>query len=270
LPGYVNVIDLSFARPSMAYAAGSLSLSGTGIDVPYDGPTLKDAVTALHQNKPGSKVLLSVGGATFTDWASLDAAAIAAFVTDFGLDGVDIDYEPAAPSCASNAGQVTCTSDAEYVGVVNSMRAALPRPASLSIAAFSVGAYGEDRWAAAPPAGSAYMGIALAVLEEAGSAIDWVNVMSYDASDAYDPVQALEAYQHYFPGPIVMGIEVPPEAWGGHVETVAEIDALADAVNAKGAAGLMLWSIQKEGPAQEFATEICTKLGLADCQTPML
>ena len=69
---------------------------------------------------------------------------------------------------------------------------------------------------------------------------------------------------------IAMGIEVPPEAWGGHLETVGEIDTLADAVNGSGAAGLMLWSIQKPGPAQEFATEICSKLGLGNCAAPLL
>ena len=57
---------------------------------------------------------------------------------------------------------------------------------------------------------------------------------------------------------------------GGHVETVGEIDTLADAVNASGAAGLMLWSLQKPGPAQQFATEMCSKLGLTDCAAPLL
>jgi len=66
-----------------------------------------------------------------------------------------------------------------------------------------------------------------------------------------------------------MGIEVPPEAWGGHVSTIPEIDALADAVNARGAAGLMLWSIQKPGNNQQFATEMCQKLGLGNCSVPM-
>ena len=67
-----------------------------------------------------------------------------------------------------------------------------------------------------------------------------------------------------------MGIEVPPEAWGGHLETVGEIDTLAAAGNGSGAAGRMLWSIQKPGPAQQFATDMCVKLGLASCNTPMI
>jgi chitinase len=67
-----------------------------------------------------------------------------------------------------------------------------------------------------------------------------------------------------------MGIEVPPEAWGGHVYTISEIDSLADAVSSSNAAGLMLWSIQKSGATQQFATEMCTKLALGNCSTSML
>jgi chitinase len=269
LPGYVNVVNLAFAEPNMSYTPGSLSLGGTGIGVPYDGPTLKAAVAALHQAHPGTKVLISVGGATFPNWAGFNAGAVAAFVKDFGLDGADLDYEPANPACSNAGGTVSCPSDAEYVGVVKSMRAALPHPHWVTTAAWSVGAYGEGQWASEPPS-SAYAGITLAVLKQAGSALDLVNVMSYDASPAYNPQHALAAYQHYYSGKIAMGIEVPPEAWGGHIETVSEIDTLANAVNASGAAGLMLWSIQKPGPAQQFATEMCTKLGLGGCSTPML
>ena len=269
LPSYVNVVNLSFAQPNMTYAPGSLSLSGTGIGLPYDGPTLKVAIAALHQKNPGTRVMLSVGGATFPSFGDFKAGVIASFVKDFGLDGVDIDYEPSNPSCAIAGGHVSCPSDAEYVSVVKSMRAALPAPYWISIAAFSVGAYGEDAWASAPPS-SSYGGISLAVLKQAGSALDLVNVMSYDAGPSFDPVQALHAYQHYFSGRVAMGIEVPPEAWGGHIQTIAEIDTLADAVNASNAAGLMLWSLQKEGPAQQFATEMCSKLGLVGCSTPML
>ncbi|HEX4462310.1 MAG TPA: glycosyl hydrolase family 18 protein [Polyangia bacterium] len=273
LPAYVNVVNLAFMQPDTTYVAGSLNIYGTTfLDVPYDGPTLKDAITALHASHPATKILVSVGGATLYNWAGFQPAKVAALVNDFGLDGVDVDYEPATPNCAVANGSVTCPSDAEYISVIKAMRAALPRPKLLSIAGWSVGAYGEDDWATAPPLGSASTGLCLALLHDAdaSAAIDWINVMSYDASDAYSPEQALAAYQHYFKGPIAMGIEVPPEAWGGHVETTAEIDTLGAAVKSANAAGLMLWSIQKAGPAQQFATEMCTSLGLADCASPMM
>jgi chitinase len=268
LPGYVNVVNISFAQPDMNYVAGSMSLGGTGVGVPYDGPTLKAAVAALHQNHPGTRVMISVGGATFPSFGGFKADTVASFVKDFGLDGVDIDYEPSNANCSNAGGAVSCPSDAEYVSVVKSMRAALPSPYWISIAAWSVGAYGEGAWASAPPE-SLYKGLTLAVLKQASADLDLVNVMSYDASPAFDPLEALKAYQHYYPGKIAMGIEVPPEAWGGHVETVGEIDTLADAVNGSNAAGLMLWSIQKPGPAQQFASEMCAKLGLSGCAVPM-
>ena len=73
--------------------------------------------------------------------------------------------------------------------------------------------------------------MALALLRSsAGPLLDWVNVMSFDAGPTYKPVEALEAYQNYFCGPVLMGVEVPPEAWGGHVYTIPEVRALADGV----------------------------------------
>jgi chitinase len=194
---------------------------------------------------------------------------VAAFVNDFGLDGVDLDFEPANPGCGNAGGSVRCASDGQFVNAVNAMRGALARPRWVSIASWSTGAYGEGAWAAAPPQGSPYMGMSLAVFRSAAAALDLVNVMSYDAGPAYNPVQALQAYQNYFHGQIAMGIEVPPEAWGGHVETIGELDQLAGAVKSSGAAGLMLWSLQKPSQNQQFATEICNQLGLGNCGAPL-
>ena len=56
-----------------------------------------------------------------------------------------------------------------------------------------------------------------------------VQVMSYDASNAYNVTEAYNAYRSLFSGKILMGIEVPPEAWGGHVTSVAEVSTLAAA-----------------------------------------
>ncbi|MGC4118846.1 MAG: glycosyl hydrolase family 18 protein [Myxococcales bacterium] len=271
LPAYVNVVNLAFMKPDATYQKGSLSLVGTGLDFPYDGPTLRDAIAALHQKNPGTRVLVSVGGATYWNWDGYVPTAIADFVADFGLDGVDLDYEPTAAACTSNGTTVTCPSDAQFASVVRSTRAQLSAGRWLSIAAWSVGAYGEGEWANALPE-SGFRGIALAVLKDAttSAAIDLVNVMSYDAGADYSPTEALRAYQHYFRGRIALGVEVPPEAWGGHVATLEEIDSLASAVVGSGAAGMMLWSIQKQGPAQPFATRLCQNLGLGGCSEPML
>jgi chitinase len=280
LPSYLNVVNLTFMRPDCSYTAGSHSLAGTGLDFSYDGPTLLAAVTALKAANPGTKVLVSVGGATYATWTGYNPTAVAAFVKDFGLDGIDVDYEPTNPACAASNGHVTCASDGEFVQVVSATRAAMPRPQLVSIAAWSVGAYGEGAYAAAAPTGSAYTGLVLALLRStAAQGLDLVNVMSYDASPAYDPIQALAAYQTYWKGAIAMGVEVPPEAWGGHVTNVTEVDALADAVVSKQAAGMMLWSLEKKPngavsptnpDAQTLASAICTKLAMGNCAAPLL
>src|SRR5262249_48132221 len=146
------------------------------------------------------KVVISVGGASYPNWSSFNPASVAAFVRDFGLDGVDIDYEPANPACSNAGGRVSCPSDSEYINIVTRMRQALPPPSWWTIAAFSVGAFGEGQWASAQPA-SAYTGISINLLRSsAGAMLDVVHVMSYDASSVYNPIQALAAYQTYFRG----------------------------------------------------------------------
>ena len=71
-----------------------------------------------------------------------------------------------------------------------------------------------------------------------------------------------------------MGVEVPPEAWGGHVITLEEARDIAAYVKAKGGAGLMIWSLQKPGTpsAQALSTTICSTLGMggaAGCSAPI-
>ncbi len=211
-------------------------------------------------------------------WADLNTSAIASVVKDFGFDGVDIDYEPdETAKCSSVNGKVSCTSDAEYRQIVNEIRQALPRPYLVTLAAWSIGAYGEGQWASSQPQG-ALIGLLLNLLQSPDAdKIDQLNVMSYDASPAYNPQEALAAYQNYFKGKIVMGVEVPPEAWGGHVYTLPKVRNLCNAVRQTNAAGMMLWSLQKQPngtpsdsnpSAQMIAKEICQQLSLGNCEQP--
>ncbi len=54
-------------------------------------------------------------------------------VNEFGLDGVDIDFE-ATPQCSFNADRtaVTCDTDASIIRAIRELRAALPRPKIVS------------------------------------------------------------------------------------------------------------------------------------------
>ena len=98
-----------------------------------------------------------------------------------------------------------------------------------------------------------------------------VNVMSYDASDAYSTTEAYDAFRSLFAGTILMGVEVPPEAWGGQGITVAEAQSTASYLTAHGGKGMFIWSLQKSGTpsAQTLSTTICTSLGLANCNAPL-
>jgi chitinase len=272
LPSYINAVLISFMRPDCTYQ-GKLSLGGTGLDFSSDGSVVKASITALKAKNPNTKVLVAVGGATYTNFGSTNVQAIARFVQDFGLDGVDIDFEPSNPGCTASGGQVSCQSDQQYINVVNSLRNALPRPYILTTAGWSIGAYGQGSFANSQPQG-AYTGVAVNMLKTVGSQLDWVNIMSYDASDALDPKEAFNAYRSLYSGRLAAGVEVPPEAWGGHVYTVGKVQDLANYVNSKGNGGMMLWSLHKvpngsvsdDNPdALRLAQTVCNSLGLGNC-----
>jgi len=272
LPSYVNVVNLAFMRPEGQYN-GNLNIGSTGLDFPYDGKTLKAAISTLKQRNPGTKVLISVGGATFTNWGSLNEGAIAHFVKDFGLDGVDVDYEPTNPACSSNNGKVSCRTDQEFINVINRVRKVLPRPYIVSIAGFSIGAYGQGNFKSASPQGD-HTGVSVNMLKAVGGSLDWIHIMSYDAGNSFDPQTAFWAYKSLFSGKITIGIEIPPEAWGGHVYTMSQVGRLGDFVNQNGGAGLMVWSLHQKpngdvnanNPnARMVAQSACRKFNLGNC-----
>jgi chitinase len=276
LPAYVNMVIVSFMKPEANYQNNNLS--ETGLQFSADSQVIKRAIALLKQRNPKTKVLVAVGGATYTNFAQLNPQSISNVVKDFGFDGVDIDYEPLNSQCSSAKGKISCTSDTEFRRVVSQMRQVLPKPYLITVAAWSIGAYGEGKWANAQPRGEK-TGLMLNVLRSPeGKMIDQLNIMSYDAGPTYNPQEALIAYQNYFKGKIVMGVEVPPEAWGGNVYTLAKVRSLAQAVVNKNAGGLMLWSLQKQpngtpsdnNPNAEMIAKMsCQMFSLGNCQQPL-
>jgi len=178
LAAYVNVVVVSFVKPDCTYTKGSLAFSGTGVDFSSPGDVVRDAIKILKDSNPNVRVLLAVGGATYTNFARMNTQAIRDIVDDFGYDGVDLDYEPAA-SCTSGGGTVSCATDAESVVVTAALRAALPKGQYiLSTASWHVGMYGEGAFANAKP-GSAYTGVNLAMAKSsAGQELDLINIMT--------------------------------------------------------------------------------------------
>ena len=233
----VNIVFLSFANPNCTYTKGSNTFSGTGLDFSSDFNVVRDAIKILQNKKV--VVMLSVGGATYAFNDSFDANNIVNFADDLGVDGIDIDWEPSGGASQSY----------QFGQIIQKIRNIYPNKL-LSSAVFSVGAYGQGAFANSQPA-SANTGMCISGLQSDGSKLDFLNLMSYDASNAYNPIDAFKAYKTYFNGPILIGTEVPPEAWGGHVLTLDEVKTFANYVKSNGNCdGLFVWSYQKTGSPQ--------------------
>ncbi|KAL6778535.1 hypothetical protein ACKKBF_B15160 [Auxenochlorella protothecoides x Auxenochlorella symbiontica] len=82
------------------YTAGQTDLANTGLL--FEGTSAAQLTAGIQalQSK-GTKVMLSIGGASNADrpveWESWNVKAATDFVQDFGLDGIDIDFEPREP-----------------------------------------------------------------------------------------------------------------------------------------------------------------------------
>ena len=278
LPAYINVLILSFMFPDAQYT-GNLDISATGLQFTTAGSVLKDSITALKKRNPNTKVMVAVGGATYTNWAALNETAIVKFVKDFGLDGVDVDYEPLGTSCKSKNGSVSCTTDSEFISVVTRLRKALPSPYLISIAADSIAGYGYGNFTNSKPVGSHTGQAVNMLLSPIATSVDWVNIMGYNGGSTYDPTEAFLAFNGLLPGKVVLGVQVPPEPYPGHTLTLDEVDKLSSFVSSNGGRGMMIWNIRKiptRGPAspvnpnpQMISDVICTKFGLAECGVPI-
>jgi len=234
VPAPINVIFLSFIKPNSTYVKGSNTFTGTGLDFSSDFSVVKEAIQILR--KRNVVVMLSVGGATYP-FDGFNPRAVVDFANDLGVDGIDIDWEPHGGA-----------QEAHLLGpIINGVRSVYPE-GLVSIAAFSIGAYGVGEFANAAPAGQ-NTGMCIPGLQSNGKDLDFICLMSYDASPVYDPVTAFKSYRSYYNGPILIGAEVPPEAWGGHVITLSEVERYSKAVvsDKNSTNGLFVWSYQKGG-----------------------
>ena len=207
-------------KPDCQYN-GNLDITGTGFQFTSKGSVLKASVIALKQKHPKTKVLVAIGGASYSNWAGLNETAIAQLIADFGLDGVDLDYEPDNTVCSAKNGNVTCTTDSQFIDIVTRVRKALPSPYLLSVVTKATGAYGYGNFVNSLPKGSHSGESVNMLLSPIAKSIDWINVMAYNAGTSYNPIEAFQAFQSLLPGKVVLGVEVPPESWGGHALTLS-------------------------------------------------
>ena len=231
----INIVYLSFVNPSCNYVKGSNVLSGTGLDFSSDFNVVKDAINIL-KNK-GIIVMLSVGGATYS-FNTINYNNIVNLMNDIGADGIDIDWEDSAGAAAAS----------KLGPIIDNFRKSLGNSNLLCLAAFSVGAYGIGSFSNATPI-SQNTGMCINGLQSNGNQLDWINIMIYDASPAYDPLVAFSAYRSYYSGPLMLGCEVPPEALGGHVLNLDEVKSYCKCVSSDSVStnGIFVWSYQKSG-----------------------
>jgi chitinase len=256
IPEPVTTVMLAFMKPDALYP-GNLQLSGTGLEFKYSGSTLRDSILELRKRNPGIKVFVSIGGETYSSWDKLNAPVVAHFVDDFGLDGVDVDFEPPDAGCTQTRDSIRCRTDALLQRTVSELRANLPKQVTLSLTCGATGAYGEGEWKHAGPKGGPDYGTAVQFLRSRTARdINFLNIMAYDAGDTYNPLQALDAFKHYYTGPILLGFTPPPEDWGNHSYSSKEVNELLGAGVERGAAGAMLFSLRKGTGAGVFTSYV--------------
>lgn len=152
VPGAVTTVDVAFGLAD-----------GNAISPPQNTYPLRPGAKRIHAH--GDKVLLSFGGATssfdITD-ADLFARNLRKYVKANPklYDGFDFDDEV-----------IPANGQQQLIDVLEAVRQAFPA-AVISFDAFIDGAD--------PGAGSGHQGEDIAIIAQAGSAIDYVNVMAYD------------------------------------------------------------------------------------------
>jgi len=247
LPRGVDIVALAFAKPDLEFPAGTIDLSGTGIEVPFDVPTLAQAIALYRKRSPGVRVLLSLGGAVYDRWDRYDPDAAARLVAVLGLDGIDLDFEPLNPGCRPEAGTVICESDAVWLDLIRRTRAALPRPMLLTLQAWSIGAYGAGRFADAAPRGRHTGSMLWLARDPLAREIDLVSITAYDAGMRFDPLEAFAAYRAIWPGRLLLGERIGAEAGQGPEATARKLARDAAAVSRDPNAGLMLYTLVPSG-----------------------
>ncbi|UXY13690.1 glycosyl hydrolase family 18 protein [Chitiniphilus purpureus] len=253
IPSYFTHVNLAFVRPDTNYTRGSFAFDQevAGFEFVEGAATangqkrltaqqaqdLRNNVAALKAR--GTQVFLSVGGWSYSQgsqWSRFNAPHVVDLALDLGATGVDIDWESSGSNCnKGDAATFSCSKDGEIAGIITSLHNEIrSRGAGLkiSIAGWSTGAYyvkgtpfeeGKVQW------GSPFGGTMYRVVKDHGSKIDFINLMSYDGGEYYDPREGYESYKAIYNGPINMGMEIAPEGSGGAVLKLSDGGVAYDA-----------------------------------------
>lgn len=286
IPNFVNYVFLAFAKPDMIYEKDSFDIGKTGLEVPYDGCTLKESVAALK--KKNIKVILSVGGETY--WASdsiyenIKYQQIKDLVDDIGFAGIDWDFEP--NGSFANIGSAENVK--HFQDFFTKSRELMPRNEGyiLACAPSGVGALG-GQFHDDPDSPFAYKkrnevtgeddtnlyngtmvtnginlfgfgatGHMIPVIKAVGDKIDIIAYQGYNAGGSQNRKVMYDAYAHYgktYGFNVVAGIHYPNEPWGPYYEFTH--DNVADLANhikthpdrIGGKDGIMIWQLLLSG-----------------------
>jgi chitinase len=241
VPAAVTTVDVAFSIAD-----------SNAISPPQNTYPLRPGANRIHAH--GGKLLLSLGGATssfeITD-PDLFARNLAAFVKAHRklYDGFDFDDEV-----------IPANGQQQLVDVLLAVRKAFPT-AVVSFDAFIDGADAK--------AGSGHQGEDIAVIEQAGTAIDYVNVMAYDqygwrpsnkcsyTQGARDDcrLDVLRQFaqirtpggQRFPKDKIVLGLMIG-KADDGVVVTPKAAAGYGAAVKRIGYRGIMIWDLDRDNP----------------------
>lgn len=250
----VDVINISFALPEKN---GTLLWNDV---VKGDGGNYQTTKNIIEElKKQGKKVIIAVGGATAHNWNLENPQAIKTlaenikkFVDEYGLNGVDIDYEMLDP-----------LKRAKVADLIVDLRKLMPQNQYLlSYAAWSIGAYGnENAGHTHPEWAGGNAGIDIKILKEAGHLLDYVNVMSYDAFDPskhYNPIEAIEAYKSLMGSAdkVVLGLELGNQGWPENTKTTTkDVQPWVEYAAKNGFGGVMFWTLVYDFGSQKRTNE---------------
>jgi hypothetical protein len=226
VPAYVDVVVLAFAlvRPGNVIDPCFL------FNPPNSADVIKAGIKTLQAR--GQKVLLSVGGYAGNCWANVTdanalAASIMALVDDWGLDGIDIDYEGDNPlndwmkvsPCPNTPGPISTTT---LDNLIMRLRDLLGLKRYLTAVTTS----GDD------------------YITDSLGHFNWVSTMDYWAEQTYFQLEQTYVSNHRDTTfvPFVLGVACQEQS-------VAQVQQLCSTTPLKGTLSMMLWDLSEDNPA---------------------
>ncbi|MGA7711834.1 MAG: glycosyl hydrolase family 18 protein [Rhizomicrobium sp.] len=226
-PAYSHIV-IAFAKPDFSWNGDMTSWSGSGLGFGAPPKQIEQAIGTLHARK--QRVLLAIGGATYTNWTALAAEgrsravgpvskALALMIEALDFDGADVDYEREGTDAAAIQ---------EYRDAIRALNAVVHLAGHdkvLTLAAWSTGADCTAATGLSPcgdkastwPEGRTGRERLVFAQPEIAQMPSMVSVMSYDAGyETYDPVTSWTLYRALMPKSVIVniGFEIAPEGWG--------------------------------------------------------